>query len=467
MAMYIMYGVADCNGEDELITNMLREKGCDIADYSTRELKSGVLQFVEKHANEEDVVLILSHYLESHNPFTVDDFAIYQQYIPNVKIILLTDIDRKGTQILQDMFNQGLYLATFVDDIGRDASLIYSLITKGRTAVEARQYYGFQSTTTTAVMRLTTQKALAHVTAPLGSGEKYKDRVDFVKKHLQTEVEFMALIDSLPDAIKNVLCEEPEYADYLTGYVAKMQMKNAGMEKQQEEKALLDRLEWGKKTLQMMSLGVAGASSRVGCTHQAVMIAYYLSSHGYHVAVVEVSGHVSPVFKKIANTLKVDIKASGYFSHDGVDFYPEFELKNLPVLNAQRYNFLVLDFGVFSVENKDELGRCSRQLIVTGSKKWETDALDAVYKAYNPGQLELCDFLFMSAPTSAKKAIMKGMAPLRRIYFADYEPNMFSRRGYHALHVLLRDYVEEKGDEGRSDGGWLQSVIDRIREFFE
>ena len=466
MAMYIMYGVVDCRGEDELITAMLREKGCDIADYSTRELKSGVLQFVEKHANEEEVVLILSQYLESHNPFTVDDFTIYQQYVPNVKIILLMDMDRKGTQILQDMFNRGLYLATFVDDIGKDASILYTLITRGRTAIEARQYYGFQNTAAAPVTRLTTQKALSHVTAPLGSGERYKDRVDFVRKHLQTEVEFMSLMDSLPDAIKDVLCEEPEYADYLAGYVAKMQTKRTNVERQ-EEKALLDRLEWGKKTIQMMSLGVAGASSRVGCTHQALMIANYLSSHGYHVAVVEVSGHVSPIFKKIAGALKIEIKENSFFSHDGVDFYPEFELKNLPMLNIHRYNFLVLDFGVFSLGNKDELGRCSRQLIVTGSKKWETDALDAVYDAYEPGQLELCDFLFMSAPTSAKKAIMKGMAPLRRIYFADYEPNMFSRRGYHALHVLLRDYVEDKENDGGNDGGWLQSVVGRIKGFFE
>ena len=41
------------------------------------------------------------------------------------------------------------------------------------------------------------------------------------------------------------------------------------------------------------------------------------------------------------------------------------------------------------------------------------------------------------------------------------------KRGYHALHVLLRDYVEDKENDGGNDGGWLQSVVGRIKGFFE
>ena len=207
-----------------------------------------------------------------------------------------------------------------------------------------------------------------------------------------------------------------------------------------------------KSAIRRTVIGVAGAQRHVGCTHQALLIAHTLCGMGFKVAIVEDYNQSDKVFDLIAEENGKEI--GEVFTFSGVDYYPCFSLKQLPTLNAKNYNFVVVDFGLYDEDMYEEYGRCSLQVLVSGSRVWETRQLGKVFNSVDESQLMTYNFLFLGTPEAKKAKVKKDMLPLKNVFFGEYAPNPYSSEGYESILSVLSDFVVGE-DTGRKKSGGL------------
>ena len=205
-----------------------------------------------------------------------------------------------------------------------------------------------------------------------------------------------------------------------------------------------------KSAIRRTVIGVAGGQRHVGCTHQSLLIAHSLSAMGFKVAIVEDYNQADKVFDIIAG--ENGKEAGEMFTFNGVDYYPCFSLKQLPNLNAKNYNFVVVDFGLYDDDMIEEYGRCSLQILVSGSRVWETLQLRRVFESVSEEQLKTYNYLFLGAPEAKKASIKKDMLPLRNVFFGEYAPNPYDSEGYQTIKEILDDFIVEE-TPGKKKGG--------------
>lgn len=207
-----------------------------------------------------------------------------------------------------------------------------------------------------------------------------------------------------------------------------------------------------KSAIRRTVIGVAGGQKHIGCTHQTLLIAHMLAEMGFKVAAVEDCNQSDKVFDLIADEHG---KVSGdMFSVKGVDYYPCFSLKQLPTLNVKNYNFVVVDFGLYNAEMIEEYGRCSLQILVTGTRVWETSQLGTVFESVEESQLMTYHYLFLGTPEAKKEPIKRDMKPLKNIFFGEYAPNPYDVKGYQAIRDILSDFIVT-GDTVKKKTGLL------------
>lgn len=606
MKTNIIYGVVNISDSARIaVKNELKAVGYEIVDDSiVREIKTGIDQAVSSYASQEQLVLILSHCLEPRNPFTFNDLLRYQKEVPNVKIVLVVDNDMKGSELLKDMSDNGMYLAMY----GRETSAtsIRDLIVTGRTVEEAKRYYGVNGMKAVS-KQITIEGAVSHMTQPVKNGKEYIERIRWVRGALPSEDAFVACVQRLPDEIKDVLARDKTYYPYVEDYV--LSKSGTGIHADEGKKGLLDRFRKDKKedrtktgyagaeiqeapgrkgkaqaeagkeekrdvlqteteiqvqgkqgygerekhpapeaaaterrkleeaekeklrreeeerekvrrekirieaeakekaeaerkqreterkqqeaerrrqeaerrsaeraaaraaqeaakeeafissgyvkeavrsAIRRTVIGVAGGQRHIGCTHQSLLIAHYLSGMGFRVAVVEDYNQADKVFNIVA---KENGKETGeMFTLSGVDYYPCFSLKQLPSLNVKNYNFVVVDFGMYDDDMIEEYGRCSLQVLVSGSRVWETGQLGKVFGSVSEEQLKTYSYLFLGTPEGKKSSIRKDMLPLRNVFFGEYAPDPYASGGYQALKEILDDFIVPDVDAGNPAG---------------
>lgn len=194
-----------------------------------------------------------------------------------------------------------------------------------------------------------------------------------------------------------------------------------------------------KSAIRRTVIGVAGGQKHIGCTHQSLLIAHMLAEMGFKVAVVEDCNQECRVFDLIADEHG---KVPGdMFVINDVDYYPCFSLKQLPTLNVKNYNFVVVDFGLYGEDMIEEYGRCSLQILVTGTRVWETMQLAPIFDSVDEDQLMTYHYLFLGTPEAKKEPIKRDMRPLNNIFFGEYVPNPYDSNGYQAIRDILRDFI--------------------------
>ena len=462
MVVNVLYGVRGMPaGAREDIRTRLEARGCKVKNEIVREIKSGIDSQVENYNDVEDLVLVLMLNLESTNPFSITDLLHYQRVIPAIKIILVVDEEDRGKELLKAMSDNGMYLALYAEDTAPE--LIAKMIVDGRSIVEAKEYYGVK-TFMPQKKTLTLDSALTHMKQPVKEPKEYVERMVWVQAALPSEAMFEELIKRLPDNIKDALAESERYAGYLRDYIA----MTTGSAKKEQDKA--PRMAAGlisagevknvvSRAVRHTVIGVTGAQEHVGTTHQALLIAHYLGGLGYRVAVVEDNTQKNFAFAKIAEG--EGKSCDDMFTNKGVDYYPEFSLEMISVLNRKGYNFIVVDFGTFGENMLAEFVRCSLQVVVTGSKVWETSHLEKVFSMIDDEeQLKTYNYLFMSVPIHAQRYIAREMGKLSHVFYGDYEPNPFSQDAYPAIHMILKNFnVSEDGLKGKG-------LLDKVKGFF-
>ncbi|OAB38437.1 hypothetical protein [Paenibacillus glacialis] len=121
-----------------------------------------------------------------------------------------------------------------------------------------------------------------------------------------------------------------------------------------------------------ISVAVMGVESKIGSTHQSILIANYLQRKGYSVAIVEASQ--SNDFNSIEFTyegMRNNVNHSTNFSIEGVQYYKSNSQMEMSSLVASGYDYLILDIGNY--EDSDwsvEFYRANVQIVVGAGSEW-------------------------------------------------------------------------------------------------
>lgn len=443
----LFYGVRTNSIEDLKASIRAELRKCDVEVLSdmVRDMKAGIRYELEKAPKDAPVVLVISYRLDGPNePFTISELISYQKIVPGIRIIVI--IAKQDKEVLPDFFSNGIYDA--IVDTEVDMPGLAGLIAKGRTIDAARAYYEIDKNTS-AADKITFDEAYRIVTQAASSDGVYVERVGWAKDKI-SEAEFIALLDKLPDNIKDILSVTEEYAKYYEEYIAR-KVGSGRVVEETKPQAVYDATDVQllrgvlSNVLMRSMIAVASAQEHVGSTHNAISIAHYLSEKGYKVGIVEYANQTNLSFHYMAEEHGFRIK-DGRFTWKSVDYYPEFSFKDLARLNGQGYNFLVVDFGLLTKDKLYDFTCCVMQNIITGSRIWETVKLENIFSMVEKSLLVNCNFLFYSAPTNAKTGIAKKMEPLR-VFFIDYDVDPFDGEVSTGIEDVFEDFVLTKSNK--------------------
>lgn len=506
MDIRMIYGIKDISEQvKKSIEDAIREKGGVIKSSICRHNKLAVLRSVDEHCGNEYVALVASHRLDVQEPFTISELLTCQERIPRICIVLVVEREERGSAFMKDLYNNGNYNCLYTEDTS--AKAVADMILTGRTASETRVYYGI-GTSSAPRETLGLEKALDYVLHAEENRESFSERLIWVKERMgQNEVQFRELMNRLPDKIKETLLNDARFEGYIQDYMKAKAEEEAEKKRQiekakelekrerqilkdeararQEENEALTKI---SRALRRLAIGIAGTEHRVGCTHTAILLANYLRNQGYSVAVLEYAGNEAAILEKIGHSLSVSMGA-GMFSYQGVDYYPNFLLNRLPEINTRNYHFMIVDFGVYSPEIREEFGRCIQQIIVSGSRKWERckirnvfDALAEVCKQNNVAgeddvvnyeemdrQLSCYHYLFSPATDSERKNVIADMEPFKNVYFSEYVTDPFRGEKCNALASIMNAYSMNKksSDVDSQNSGSGKKFLNKVRRFFE
>ena len=199
-----------------------------------------------------------------------------------------------------------------------------------------------------------------------------------------------------------------------------------------------------KSSVNKAIIGFVGTQKRIGVTHNAVVSGYFLKEQGYRIAIVENSSKVNKCFQDIKESFEIDHEGEDYFSLNNIDFYMDFDLRELHRILSKNYNFVIIDFGLFQETDTIEFSRCVKQIMVCGSKPWELDKMNDIFTSTEPEILKDYIFLFNFTDLSNSAQIKEGMDELKNVYFTEYTPDPFNSSYFADLRIIFKEYLIEK-----------------------
>lgn len=199
-----------------------------------------------------------------------------------------------------------------------------------------------------------------------------------------------------------------------------------------------------KRTVNKIMVGMAGSQTRIGVTHNLVVLGNALRKKGFMVAAVEINGKKD--FTSIREDFDLKMLDDSYFSIGGIDFYPDASLEKLGSILAKSYNFILVDFGVFLGCDTVTFNKSDVKIIVSGSKPWEINSLNTVFSSASEDALKnyfICFNLTEHQPQT-RENIRENMGELsRNVYFLEYSENPFVASNFD-VEGMLHDYMPVK-----------------------
>lgn len=199
------------------------------------------------------------------------------------------------------------------------------------------------------------------------------------------------------------------------------------------------------KAVNKVSIGIAGAQARIGCTHASIVLAATLRKMGYMVALMEMN--TSSCFQKIRMLYNLKLNDALYFSLDGVDYYPDMDKLKLKLTTERTYNFIIFDYGNYKDMDFDFYMRNHEHIIVAGTKAWELDYVNEILGLIDNDTLERITFFFNLTDKSSEKTVKKEMknsgAANMKIFFLDYYPDVFNTFNFPNVKNILSDYLPD------------------------
>lgn len=130
-----------CGLEDDLVNKIKAwlAKNPDNYNVAVTRSKLGAVDYYNEHAELDTI--ILAEDMPS-GPFTSDDILWFVED-RNLRVIPLLLPDKKGGEMVRDLYDGRVYNAYFLDNLNPDivTSGVCALVSNGRTPVQARQAY--------------------------------------------------------------------------------------------------------------------------------------------------------------------------------------------------------------------------------------------------------------------------------------------------------------------------------------
>lgn len=203
----------------------------------------------------------------------------------------------------------------------------------------------------------------------------------------------------------------------------------------------------GKERLKVVSrvlIGITGSQSRVGVTHNTIILANHLRKLGFLVAVVERNN--SGDFELIRTGHTEKLYDQSYFTMFGVDYYLKvIEKERMKHILEKNYNFILFDYGCLAQTDKAEFLKCHKKLVLVGSKTWELHYLGRIIKEYPEDILRQFSICFNLVNDSYKKPLKQSIKypngePMDMFFFG-YNPEPFKVGDFEAADEILEDYL--------------------------
>lgn len=194
------------------------------------------------------------------------------------------------------------------------------------------------------------------------------------------------------------------------------------------------------KEINKVMIGVIGSQSKVGCTHNSIIVANELKRMGYSVAVLEMNK--SGAFEDIRLSEKLNL-ANGYFSSRNIDYYPGVSKETLKDSLADKvYNFVILDFGDFLKSEITIFNKCHVKIAIANAASWEVKNIVEFWNRYDEEAKSNINLYFnFIEKQNDQKELSKIFG--RSIGFIGFQPDPFSEYRFPNLKILLRDYIDD------------------------
>lgn len=194
-------------------------------------------------------------------------------------------------------------------------------------------------------------------------------------------------------------------------------------------------------------IAVTGVDRGVGCTHTSILIANYLASQKFSVALVE--ANESNEYKEIESAyegVESEYINTSSFYIDGVHYYKNEVSIDMISLLAGNYSYIILDLGAYnSTISFNEFLRANLQIVVGASSDWKQNQIHRFFQSHihlDQSKWRLCLPL---ADKDSSKDIKKKMER-RKVYPIPYYPDAFqtSSQINAAMEQLLKVNQQHK-----------------------
>lgn len=208
-----------------------------------------------------------------------------------------------------------------------------------------------------------------------------------------------------------------------------------------------------KQTVNKVLVGIAGSEKRIGVTHNSIILANYLRKRGFMVALAEYGQRKA--FCSIQEFFEEKLLDNMYFTMNGVDYYADVNADRLGSILGKSYNFVLVDFGMFEECDRITFNKCNVRIIVTGSKPWEVEQINAVFGAVPEETLKMYHFCFNFTKQNLRSDVEKGMEELGQIHFLEILEDPFSAYDFADAESILQEYMPVKMEEPKKRRFWL------------
>lgn len=209
-----------------------------------------------------------------------------------------------------------------------------------------------------------------------------------------------------------------------------------------------DRIEVKEiREVNMVMIGLVGTQQRVGCTHNAIIIANQLKKMGFAVAYIEMNH--SGALQMIRQNERVNMIDKLFFTCRNIDFYPDCdELLLKKIQNEKVYNFLILDFGDFNECNINCYNKCHVKIAIGNVQPWETQHLVDFWNRYDDeARKQIHIYINFLSGEKDRKTLEKLFK--RRFYYIDFQQNPFTVEKFPRLKEILSDYLPSSTEKKR------------------
>ncbi len=193
---------------------------------------------------------------------------------------------------------------------------------------------------------------------------------------------------------------------------------------------------------QRRSIAVAGTQSRIGVTHLAFRLCYYMKNQGVDCLYKETNQ--SQCIQRLKENHELAQESSGAYILEGIPMFPAGQVRDQDIPEAA---VTVIDLGTLTKDNIDLFLEADTRLIVMGAKDWEL--------AYSEKVLDMIaeykDIIYLFNFLDGKQfhMVCRNMEQ-RCCYRIPYEPDPFGKITTQNGRDLLRELLEHAGCNGYS-----------------